>query len=299
MPFTEKTYNTDTILKLLDATTNYDTDAIIALQTIKNYSIDAILKKLGLIKSYPLDAAIQKTDIAENYSVDTLIEVGTRIKSYLTDVGIKNLDGTMKYALDVRIRMQDGEVYNIDVVLVRNMITSSYSLDFIIETVDKSTDYDIDMLICKANQTSAYAVDVLMADIPTVSQISNSGGTLQFKVLNINEKQRCIPAIRDVPTGTTVGQFLDTGTYILYPKTIEFKIRCDDDDKTTLDAIYAANEKVTIYFFTSLSYWKYIGWLHGKTYTFEWSTENDSSGDQNWLLTITVDVEIYSFTAVA
>jgi hypothetical protein len=301
MPFTEKTYTIDAVIKNLGVATTYDVDAIIVIATAKTYSIDVLTKKLNIPKTYSVDAAIQKQDITKTYSVDVQLETGIRQVGYLLDVGLKKLAGTLTYALDVRLRLTDGDVYNVDTILKRIDAPKTYSIDTLIQELNLTKAYSIDTKLKKLGITSGYSVDCQLTTIPAISQISNSGGTLALKILDIRERQRCIPAIRDVPTATSVGQLLDTGTWVLGAKTLELKVRLSSDEKDTLKTIYDTNDKVTVYLFNgnittggilSDSYWKHIGWLATKDFGFEYSKEDDA--DRPWIVNIEVNVETYT-----
>lgn len=115
--------------------------------------------------------------------------------------------------------------------------------------------------------------------------IKNDGDVLEdLEFLNVSIEQSCDVALRDVPL-KSLGEVMDTGTYLIHTLILVFSMRLSNSDKTTLESIFASNTETTVY----LEKWTFIGWLREPDIIYEYKK------DKPWKVTLTFDIYTYSY----
>ena len=119
------------------------------------------------------------------------------------------------------------------------------------------------------------------------------------------ENQDCDPAIRDVPTADS--QFMDTDTYVLKPRTLDFTIRLTDREKKKMDALFEYVENylggdndfyVDIYLFHTITQtkgWHYKVFFTEKHYDQEYVIQKGRFV-RWWKLKISCDVKDFDYS---
>jgi len=125
--------------------------------------------------------------------------------------------------------------------------------------------------------------------------IENSGGTLECEALSWREEQSCIPAIRDVPLRSD-GAYVDTSTFVLKARMLDISLRLSDSEKTTLEAIFNADESVTITATSDFDgdyEWMYTGWFSKKPLIYEYKKQPDAT--REWRAELEFKIQSFNY----
>jgi len=122
----------------------------------------------------------------------------------------------------------------------------------------------------------------------SVCQISNTGGTLNFKAIQWEEDQIFHPSVRPIPN--TPYPYMDLSQFMIEVRGINFTVRLTDTEYTTLLAIFAASTKVTLVLYNALEIasWTYTGWLEEPDAKFEYKMEDGQTKVRWWNVAMTV-----------
>lgn len=129
----------------------------------------------------------------------------------------------------------------------------------------------------------------------TILTISNSGGTLTNDAYEWEEEQSVSLPIQPIPTKSS-GSYVNTNIHVVNPKTLSITIKLTNAQKTTLDAIFNANEKVTITgnIDDDTGTWTYSVWFSKKPIVYKYvKSELDTF---EWRADLEFIVESYSFS---
>lgn len=109
-------------------------------------------------------------------------------------------------------------------------------------------------------------------------------------VLGVSIEQSCDVALRDVPL-RTVGEVMDTGTYLIHTLTLTLTMRLSDADKTTLESVFISHAEATVYLEDDDgNYWTFTGWFKDKDIVYEFET------NRPWKVELTFDIYTYSYS---
>ena len=114
-----------------------------------------------------------------------------------------------------------------------------------------------------------------------------------------NERQDCNPAIRNVPMDDS--QYLDSDTWVLEPRELEFTIRLTDQEKKIMDTIfeYATNvySYIDIFLFRTITQakgWHFTVWIRDKSINFDWVMQKGRRV-RWWIIKIICDVKTFTY----
>lgn len=114
-----------------------------------------------------------------------------------------------------------------------------------------------------------------------------------------SERQDSDPAVREEPMADS--QYLDSDTYVLKPRELEFTIRLSDSEKKTMDTIfnYSTNvySYVDLFLFHTVTLsrgWHYTVWIRDKTIDFDWVIQNGRL-IRWWTVKIVCDVKTFLY----
>jgi hypothetical protein len=274
----------------------------------KTDNLTSILKKLRITSTDNLSSILKK-QVTSTYNADVKFHLQSLVQ-YNLDVNLfwyRNL-----YSLDLHLRNKNAIFsYGVDILTKHPIQSKTSNLDIIFGPHRRSEPIQLTSLISKRTPitnpintlleklkiTETYNLDSNWIPFATQTTISNSGGTLTFRPIEWNEGQDCNPSTRYVPL-KQLGEFIDSGTYLIKTRSIDFTIRLSDSEKTILDSIFNSSQMVNLYL-TNISAdienWVYYAWIKDKSYDFEWRVE-DNNIVRWWRVKLSLDVKQYTYT---
>lgn len=128
--------------------------------------------------------------------------------------------------------------------------------------------------------------------------ITNSGGSLDCDAITWREGQRCNVAVRNLPLRED-GPLIDTGTWVLKNKILNFEVRITDSELKTLKDIFNVSATVTITALAATSgyRWVYTAWIIETPRKYEYSKDG-SGNEREWIVEINCAVSIFIYEAI-
>jgi len=112
-------------------------------------------------------------------------------------------------------------------------------------------------------------------------------------VLDVSMEQSCDVALRDVPL-KSLGEVMDTGTYMVHTLTLAFSMRLSDADKTTLETLFTSHAEATVYLEDEYGdYWTFTGWFRDKDVIYEYERTRP------WKVNFIFDIYTYSYSGAS
>lgn len=161
------------------------------------------------------------------------------------------------------------------------------------------TNYDTDNPTTSTWSSSGSKIAVFTSTIPVptspnVSSITDYTQTysLPFYIIDWHETQESLPAIRDVPTGSS--QYLDSGTYLIKTRKIDAVFRVTDAERDTLNTIFDENKLVYIYLLPDFGIdgWIYLCWIKSKNIAYEYKKWQ---ADRIWRVSLQLEVKSFKY----
>jgi hypothetical protein len=152
---------------------------------------------------------------------------------------------------------------------------------------------------CEKEEDSGYYV--LMSGHLSLGIIGHYGGKIiigatsveSFDVLDVSMEQSCDVALRDVPL-KSLGEVMDTGTYMVHTLTLAFSMRLSDADKTTLETLFTSHAEATVYLEDEYGdYWTFTGWFRDKDIIYEYERTRP------WKVNFIFDIYSYSYSGAS